>query len=110
MPKRLKKVAKAAGRVKDIVADAIEDAGGTGYRAYLNSYSKGAQKISQTELGAQALRLYESAPRTFIKVIEGNDPKLIERIFWPRQLRRGKRNERRGDGPGLKGHCRRSQA
>jgi hypothetical protein len=78
------KVAKqAAGRVKDIVADAIEDAGGTGYRAYLDAYSKGAQRISQTELGAQALRLYESAPRTFIKVIEGNDPKLIERIFGP---------------------------
>jgi hypothetical protein len=78
------KVAKqAAGRVKDIVADAIQDAGGTGYRAYLDAYSKGAQRISQTELGAQALRLYESAPRTFIKVIEGNDPKLIERIFGP---------------------------
>jgi len=78
------KVAKqAAGRVKDIVADAIEDAGGTDYRAYLDAYSTGAQKISQTELGAQALRLYESAPRTFIKVIEGNDPKLIERIFGP---------------------------
>ncbi len=78
------KVAKqAAGRVKDIVADAIQDAGGTGYRAYLDNYSKGAQRISQTELGAQALRLYESAPRTFIKVIEGNDPKLIERIFGP---------------------------
>lgn len=78
------KVAKqAAGRVKDIVADAIEDAGGTGYRAYLDAYSKGAQKISQSELGAQALRLYESAPRTFIKLVEGNDPKLLERIFGP---------------------------
>ena len=78
------KVAKqAAGKVKDIVADAIESAGGTGYRAYLEAYSKGAQKISQTEMGAQALRLYESAPRTFIKVIEGNDPKLIEKIFGP---------------------------
>ena len=78
------KVAKqAAGKVKDLVADAIEGAGGTGYRAYLDAYSKGAQKISQTELGAQALRLYESAPRTFVKLIEGNDPKLIERIFGP---------------------------
>jgi hypothetical protein len=78
------KVAKqAAGRVKNIVADAIEDAGGTGYRAYLDAYSEGAQKISQTELGAQALRLYQSAPRMFVKVIEGNDPKLIEKIFGP---------------------------
>ena len=78
------KVAKqAAGQVKNIIADAIEDAGGTGYRAYLDAYSKGAQKIAQTEMGAQALRLYESAPRTFIKVIEGNDPKLIEKIFGP---------------------------
>jgi hypothetical protein len=78
------KVAKqAAGQVKSIVADAIEDAGGTGYRAYLDAYSKGAQRIAQTEMGAQALRLYESAPRTFIKVIEGNDPKLIEKIFGP---------------------------
>jgi hypothetical protein len=78
------KVAKqAAGKVKDIVADAIEEAGGTGYRNYLAAYSKGAQKIAQTEMGAQALRLYESAPRTFIKVIEGNDPKLIEKIFGP---------------------------
>jgi type IV secretory pathway VirJ component len=78
------KVAKqAAGKVKDIVADAIEEAGGTGYRNYLAAYSKGAQRIAQTEMGAQALRLYESAPRTFIKVIEGNDPKLIEKIFGP---------------------------
>jgi hypothetical protein len=74
---------QAAKQVKNIVADAIEAAGGTGYRAYLDAYSEGAQKISQTELGAQALRLYESAPRTFIKVIEGNDPKLLERIFGP---------------------------
>jgi hypothetical protein len=78
------KVAKqSAGMVKNIIDDAIEAAGGEGWRKYLDTYSKGAQKISQTEMGAQALRLYESAPRTFIKVIEGNDPKLIERIFGP---------------------------
>jgi hypothetical protein len=78
------KVAKqSAGMVKGIIDDAIEAAGGKGWRKYLDTYSKASQGISQTELGAQALRLYESAPRTFIKVIEGNDPKLIERIFGP---------------------------
>jgi hypothetical protein len=100
---------QAAGRVKDIVADAIQDAGGTGYRAYLDAYSKGAQRISQTELGAQALRLYESAPRTFIKVIEGNDPKLIERIFGPGSYDVVEEMSQEAMGR-LKGHRRRSQA
>jgi hypothetical protein len=40
------KVAKqAAGRVKDIVADAIEAAGGTGYRAYLDATLKAHRKF-----------------------------------------------------------------
>lgn len=78
------KVAKqSAGMVKGIIDDAIEAAGGTGWRKYLDTYSKASQGISQAELGSQALRLYESAPRTFVKVIEGNDPRLIERIFGP---------------------------
>jgi hypothetical protein len=78
------KVAKqSAGMVKGIIDDAIEAAGGTGWRKYLDTYSKASQGISQAELGSQALRLYESAPRTFIKVVEGNDPKLVERIFGP---------------------------
>jgi hypothetical protein len=78
------KVAKqSAGMVKGIIDDAIEAAGGAGWRKYLDTYSKASQGISQAELGSQALRLYESAPRTFIKVVEGNDPKLVERIFGP---------------------------
>ena len=73
--------AKVLAEVRPLIIDAVEAAGGTGYRGYLKSYADGMQRIGQTKLGAEALRLYQSSPRRFIELVEGNSPKAVEKVF-----------------------------
>jgi hypothetical protein len=68
-------------QVRPILIDAVEQAGGTGYREYLKNYALGSQVIGQTKVGAEAMRLYASSPEDFVRLVEGNDPKMIEKIF-----------------------------
>lgn len=75
--------AKITAEVRPLLVDAVEQAGGTGYRRYLSDYSIGQQAIGQTKLGAQALKLYQSNPDEFVKLVEGNSPELVERVFGP---------------------------
>lgn len=75
--------AKVLIKVKPVIVDAIEKAGGTGYGSYLKRYSEGAQKIAQTKLGAEAMRLYQTSPEKFIDLVEGNSTKAVEKIFGP---------------------------
>lgn len=71
------------GKIKPLLIDAIEDAGGVGYRDYLKAYEKGAQAISQKKLGAEALDMFQNNPNQFVKLVEGNSPDEVERIFGP---------------------------
>lgn len=71
------------GKIKPLLIDAIEDAGGVGYRDYLKAYEKGAQAISQKKLGAEALDMFQNNPNQFVKLVEGNAPDEVERIFGP---------------------------
>jgi hypothetical protein len=64
-----------------VIVEAIEKAGGTGYGKYLEDYSKGMQAINQKKLSADALKMYESNPNEFIRLVEGNKPKEVEKIF-----------------------------
>jgi uncharacterized lipoprotein YehR (DUF1307 family) len=75
--------AKILSRVKNVFDDAIEEAGGTGYRKYLADYTVGRQAINQTKLGAKALQLYKDSPDKFIALVEGNSPKEVEKVFGP---------------------------
>jgi hypothetical protein len=70
-------------QIRPVLIDAVETAGGTGYRRYLQDYARGMQLIGQTKLGAEAMKLYAENPTGFIKLIEGNDPKRIRQIFGP---------------------------
>jgi hypothetical protein len=70
-------------KVKPVLIDAIENAGGTGYRQYLTDYAIGSQQIAQTKLGGEALRLFQSSPRDFVKLVELNSPETVESIFGP---------------------------
>jgi hypothetical protein len=73
--------AKVLGKIKPVIVDAVEKAGGTGYGQYLENYSKGMQAINQKKLSADALKMYESNPNEFIRLVEGNKPKEVEKIF-----------------------------
>ena len=68
-------------QIKPVLIDAVERAGGTGYRQYLMDYAKGMQLIGQSKLGAEAMKLYADNPTGFIKLVEGNSPEKIRKIF-----------------------------
>jgi hypothetical protein len=69
--------------IKPVIVDAVEEAGGKGYGKYLRDYASGKQFIAQTELGAEALRLYQTNPEDFIRLVELNRPDLVEKIIGP---------------------------
>jgi len=69
--------------VRPVIVDAIEKAGGTGYKRYLEDYARGSQVIAQTKFGSKLMALYESNPKEFVKVVEGNKPEDVEKVFGP---------------------------
>ena len=83
-PKQARKLASdVMANVKPLIVDAIEEAGGTGYGAYLRNYARAEQAIAQTRFGGEALKLYQSSPGRFVELVEMNDPKVVEKIFGP---------------------------
>jgi hypothetical protein len=76
-----KLAASVLSDIKPLLIDAIEGAGGAGYRKYLENYTKGMQKIGQTKLGAQAMDLYKKSPQQFVDLVEGNSPEMVEKVF-----------------------------
>jgi hypothetical protein len=71
------------GDVGRITTDAIEEAGGTGYRQYLKSYAEGMRQVNERKMGAELLRLFEKNPTGFVDIVDGNNPKAVEKIFGP---------------------------
>ena len=73
--------AKVSQSVNPVLVDAIEAAGGTGYRAYLDAYSQGLKAVSEKKMSAKALEMYQNDPKAFVKLVEGNSPKEVEKVF-----------------------------
>jgi hypothetical protein len=60
------------------IDDAIEAAGGAGWKDYLNAFSKGMQKIERQTFQR---KLADLPPARFVKIAEGKDPDFVESIF-----------------------------
>lgn len=73
--------AKVLESVRPSIVKAVEDAGGTGYGAYLDAYATGLKAVSEKKMSAKALEMYQSDPKAFIKLVEGNSPKEVEKVF-----------------------------
>jgi hypothetical protein len=81
-PKAQKELAaKVLESVRPSIVKAVEDAGGTGYGAYLDAYSQGLKAVSEKKMSAKALEMYQSDPKAFVKLVEGNSPKEVEKVF-----------------------------
>lgn len=78
-----KRAAGLLAEVRPLIDDAIEAAGGTGWRDYLKTFEAGMHGIEQSKLGAKALELYRQSPDAFLKLVRGNDPKAVEKVFGP---------------------------
>jgi hypothetical protein len=76
-----RRAASLLAEVKPFIDDAIEAAGGTGWRAYLNTFEQGARLIDQRTFGAKALDLFEKSPNTFESLAAGNEPAMVRKIF-----------------------------
>lgn len=78
-----KRIADMLGQVRPLVDEAIEKAGGKGWKDYLATHAAGMRQIEQKELAAKAMELYKRSPKDFIELVKGNNIKAVEDIFGP---------------------------
>ena len=67
--------------IKPLLVNAIEDAGGVGYRQYLDDYAKGMQRIAERKLSGEALRLWKTNPDEFVRLVNNESPEAVEKIL-----------------------------
>jgi hypothetical protein len=75
--------ASVLDKVRPAIIDAIENAGGNGYREYLGNYTKAMQGIAEKKLGGEALKLFKDNPDAFVKLVQGESPDAVEKILGP---------------------------
>ena len=67
--------------LKPLIVDAIEGAGGTGYRQYLADYTKGMQRIAEQKLTGEALRLWKTDKDAFVRLVQNESPEVVEKFL-----------------------------
>jgi len=70
-------------RTKPLIDDAIEAAGGAGWRDYLTTHAKGMQKIAEKQLSGEALDLYKYNKDGFVRLVQNESPETVEKILGP---------------------------
>jgi len=70
-------------RVKPVIDDAIEAAGGKGYREYLKQHAEMSQKIAEKQLTGEALRLFKTDKNAFVRLVQNESPEAVEKILGP---------------------------
>ena len=74
---------KVLDEVRPEIDKAIEKAGGTGWKNYLETYSTNMQAIDQKAMAAEATRLFDKSPQEYVRLVRGNNPDAVEAIFGP---------------------------
>lgn len=72
---------KVLSDIRPTLVDAIEASGGTGYRQYLNDYTKGMQRIAERRLSGEALRLWKTNRDEFVRLVQNESPEEVEKIL-----------------------------
>lgn len=80
-PSARKVAAKAISAIRPIIDDAIEQAGGTGWRDYLKAFESGMAEVNQQEVAAKVLQFFKDSPDDFVRLVRGDKPKEIEKVF-----------------------------
>lgn len=70
-------------KLNPVIDDAIEAAGGKGWKDYLKAHAAGMHKLEQQEFAAKALEMYKTNPKGFVELVKGNNPEAIEDVFGP---------------------------
>ena len=69
--------------IRPALVDAIESAGGTGYRQYLADYTKGMSAIAEKKLAGKALELFKGNKDEFVRLVQNESPEVVEKILGP---------------------------
>lgn len=77
------RAASVISQVRPMIDDAIEKAGGKDWKNYLQTYEMGMRGIDQKKMAAQLMDMYQNNKPGFAKLIKGNDPAAVEKIFGP---------------------------
>lgn len=75
-----RRTAELVGEAKPLIDDAIEAAGGSGWRQYLNTFAAGMQKVERQEFARALEKLPEGR---FEQVVAGKDPDFVSKFFGP---------------------------
>ena len=70
-------------RVKPAIDDAIETAGGVGYKEYLKKHAQLSQKIAEKQLAGEALDLYKNNKDAFVRLVQNESPEVVEKFLGP---------------------------
>lgn len=81
---RRKLAQSVLAEVTPLIDNAIERAGGTGWKNYLKTFEQGMRGIEQQRMANVARELYRTGDKQgFIDLIRGNAPDKVEDIFGP---------------------------
>ena len=67
--------------IRPALVDAIESAGGSGYRQYLADYAKGMSAIAEKKLTGKALELWKGDKDAFVRLVQNESPEVVEKIL-----------------------------
>jgi hypothetical protein len=70
-------------KIKPLIDNAIEEAGGAGWRDYLTTHAKGMQKIAEKKLAGEALDLYKNNKDAFVRLVQNESPEVVEKFLGP---------------------------
>lgn len=73
--------AEITANIAPLIDDAIEAAGGTGWRQYLDDYSSGMRSIERQQMMGVAGRQLRQNPNTFANLVEGDAPDVVANVF-----------------------------
>jgi hypothetical protein len=69
--------------IKPLIDDAIEAAGGAGWRDYLATHAKGMRNIAEKKLTGEALALFKNNKNEFVRLVQNESPDVVEKILGP---------------------------
>jgi len=73
-------------KIKPAIDDAIEAAGGAGWRDYLTSHAQGMRQIAEKKLTGEALNLWKSGIEgkdKFVRLVQNESHEEVEKILGP---------------------------
>jgi hypothetical protein len=68
-------------KIKPMIDDAIESAGGAGWSDYLQAHTKGMQDVNAKKLTGEALRLWKTDKDSFVKLVQNDSPDVVEKFL-----------------------------